>query len=306
MGGAALLGQDGETAWILIDDGEASRLGPAMAWADQAGAGRLHVLVQEQVPGAGAAGIVARRAAEFARPPGVSAVDGRSLSPAEPAPRSRADADEAAAVDDGLVALLAAHGADPVVEHGVLRGEVLGLEVARVISGRLVVGVGRHDRDARAEMRPGEDPGAALDEAVAAVRAWRRTGVARHPANTLARSRWLRSVVCAQPSLVGMGSLEPVPPPLPWFDLPEAGAAPCVGEAQDGGPAVVVCSVGVDLDLVPTAADCRVLYRPGATLVIVVPEGDDLPVTRRLAGALSSPASVLTVPKGWEGLTGGP
>ncbi len=196
-----------------------------------------------------------------------------------------------------------AHGAEPVVEHGVLRGEVLGLEVARVVDGRLQVGVGRHDRIARLEMRPGEALGAALDEAVAAVRERRRPGAGRHPANTLARARWLRSVVCARPELVDAGRLEPVAPPLPWFDLPEAAAAPCVGVGSQGDPVVVVCSTGVDVDLVPTAADCRRLYSPGADLVVVVPEGDDLPVTRALAGALARPALVRTVPRSWEELS---
>jgi hypothetical protein len=230
----------------------------------------------------------------------VWSLSGREVRRAEPA-AIEAESVESL-VEDGVASLIAAHGADPVLEHGVLRGEVLGLEVARVISGRLVVGVGRHDRDARLEMRPGEDVGAALDEAVAAVRAWRRPWVARHPANTLARSRWLRAVICARPSVVGASSLSVAAPPLPWFDLPEAGAAPCVGSSADGCPLVAVCSVGVDLDLVPTAADCRVLYRPGARLLLVVPEGDDLPVNRRLAAGLARPAELVTVPRDWETL----
>jgi hypothetical protein len=69
-----------------------------------------------------------------------------------------------------------------------------------------------------------------------------------------------------------------------------------------GDEVVVVCSTGVDPDLVPTAADARRLYQPDARLAIVVPEGDDHPVTVALAGALARPASVRTVPRGWEGL----
>jgi hypothetical protein len=199
--------------------------------------------------------------------------------------------------------LLRVHGAEPIFEHGVLRGELLGLEVARVIAGQLEVGVGRHDRLARAEMHPDEDIGHALDEAVAAVRARRRLGEPRHPANTLARGRWLRSIVCTRPGLVGARDLAPVAPPLPWFDLPEAGAAPAVGTSSaGGGPLVVVCSVGVDMDLVPTAADSRLIHRPDAELAIVVPEGDDVPVTRALAGMLADQADVRVVPRGWEDL----
>jgi hypothetical protein len=150
-------------------------------------------------------------------------------------------------------------------------------------------------------MRPDQDAGAALDETVAAVLARRVPGAAPHPANTLARSRWLRSVVCHEPSLVGAASLCPVEPPLPWFDLPEAGAAPCVGRSPQDDPVVVVCSVGVDLDVIPTAADTRLLHASEAGLVVAVPAGDDLPVTRALAGWLESPASVVTVPRDWAG-----
>jgi hypothetical protein len=198
--------------------------------------------------------------------------------------------------------VLREHGAEPVVEHGRLSGEVLGLEVARITDGRLEVGVGRHDRAARAAIRRWEEPGAQLDQAVAAVRQWRRPGVASHPANTLARSRWLRSIVCAEPSLVGAASLIPAAPPLPAADLTDNGAVPCIGFDAGGDAVVAVCSTGVDPDVVPTAADCRGIHQPEARLVIVVPEGDDLPVTRDLAGRLSGPAEVRTVPRSWKEL----
>ncbi len=99
-----------------------------------------------------------------------------------------------------------------------------------------------------------------------------------------------------------------VAPPMPWFDRPEAGAAPCAGVDASGRELVVVCSVGVDLDLVPTAADCRLLYcsRPDVPLVLLLPAGDDLPVTRRLAGMLASPAHVVTVSRDWESLASEP
>ena len=303
-GGAAIADPQSGEAWALIDDGEVSGLGPALALCMQAGVTEgVHVLVEESVPGA--AGVIARRASAFAAEVDVWRVDGRTLAPVEAAPPV-AVSDEPP--EPSLVELLVEHGVEPVLEHGVLRGEVLGLEVARVIDGRLVVGVGRHDRDARAEMRPGEGLGAALDSAVDAVLRWRRPGAASHAANTLARGRWLRSVLRARPSAIGLDSLNPVAPPLPWFDLPEAGSAPGLGVDPDGREVVVVCSVGVDLDLVPTAADCRLLYgtSPEIPLWLVVPAGDDVAATRRLAGMLRSPASVLTVSRDWTGLASAP
>ncbi len=140
-------------------------------------------------------------------PPQVWDVQGRNVSIAAASDIVSADYAPANGESGAYLAayrdLLRDHGAEPVFEHGVLRGEVLGLEVARVVGDQLQVGVGRHDRLARAEMYPDQDLGRALDEAVGAVRARRRLGEPRHPANTLARGRWLRSIVCARPELVG-------------------------------------------------------------------------------------------------------
>jgi hypothetical protein len=288
-----LKGDSGSTrGWVLIDDGSARRFGPALAWAWGSRVEELHVLVDGD---SDAAGVVARRAAELAAPPSVWAVNGRSLTPARPAPAGWVPPSHL-----GFVEFLRQHGAQPLVEHGVLRGEVLGLEVARVVDGRLEIGVGRHDRAARAELGRDVDPDLALSEVVAAVSELRRFGAPMHPANTLARSRWLRAVVCARPALAGATDLDPVAPPLPAPDLTDNSAVPCVGVSVEGRPLVAVCSTGVDPDLIPTAADSRALHLPEAELVVVVPEGDDHPLTTTLADALARPARVRTVPRGWE------
>ena len=74
------------------------------------------------------------------------------------------------------------------------------------------------------------------------------------------------------------------------------------GTAQ---PLIVACTVGVDPDLVPQAADARrqaagrVGFVPdgaGCRSAVVVPEGDDHPMIRRLAALLRRPAEVVTVP----------
>jgi hypothetical protein len=300
-GGAAAVDREAQRAWVLIDDGSVRRFGPALAWAWQQQAARLDVLVE----GADAAGLVARRTVEFAHPPGVWLVSGRSLRAAVPAPEA---VPNDLAQDDGDIRLYAdllqAHGADPVVEHGVLHGEVLGLEVARLIGGRLEIGVGRHDRAARAELDDQFGVGAALDQVVAAVASRRRPGAAPHPANRLARSRWLRSVVCAQPQLIGLGHLEAVAPPVPSTGVTDNSAVPAVGATSSGRAVVAVCSTGVDLDLVPTAADCRRRYAPAADLVLVMPDGDDQRVTVALASTLTRPAEIRTVPRFWESLAG--
>jgi hypothetical protein len=179
--------------------------------------------------------------------------------------------------------------------------------VARVVHAppplgpHLEVGIGLHDRRARAEMRPGQPAGEALEEVVRVVRRYRRPGAPQHPANRLARERWLRSVLTARPDLVGARRLEPRGDLLPRRDWRAPRAAAAVGEADDGSALVAVCSVGVDLDAVPTAADHRALSG-GGRLVVAVPEGDDYPVTHRLAAALLEPAAVVTVTRDWPEL----
>ena len=123
-GGAALT-VDGE-AWVLLEEQPRRGLGGALAWASRQGAGSLHLVAEQGT------GLLARRAAEFSLPTTVWHADGRTLLPAvpEPLPAVRpVDADEAALLD-----LIVDGGADPVVEHGVLAGEVEGLEVCRVVT----------------------------------------------------------------------------------------------------------------------------------------------------------------------------
>lgn len=250
-----------------------------MAWARKYGVAELDVTA----PSEEVAGTWARRAACFTSPPRVW-VDGRPAVPAPPvvpAPLSAADA--------AFASLIVEAGAEPVVEHGVLYGEVLGLEVCRVVDGRLEVGVGRHDREAQRLIHGDRPPVEALRTAVEVVRRDR-------PAH-LAAARWLRWVVVRKPELVGVSRLEPVPPPSPRGDLRVPQPAAAVGD-----DVVVVCSTGIDLDLVPTAADARLSCAPGARLLLVVPEGDDHPVTRALAALLRDPADVATVPRDWRSI----
>lgn len=305
-GGATLTEPGGDGGWVLVDDGALAGLGAALAWAQRHGRGRVDVLLD------GPAGVAARaagRAAAFAHPAtAVWRVDGRTLTPAEPSPGG---AEAPGEVPPGELAdLLAAHGVDPVAEGGVLRGEVLGLEVARAERApleegggwRLAVGVGRHDREARAELRPGQDVGAALDEVVAVVRAHRVADAPRHPANLLAWERWLRAVLVAHPELAGAAGLTPVASLSRPDDLRQAAPAAALGTGLAGGELLVVASTGIDLDLVPTAVELRAVHAPGAQLVVVVPEGDDHPITRALAAQLRQPAEVRTVPRGWAAL----
>ena len=204
--------------------------------------------------------------------------------------------------------VIVAAGAAPVEEHGVLGGEVRGLEVCRAVvddaplapggpGARLDVGIGEHDREAFRLVHGDGSVDGALAQVVAEVAAHRRPGAPAHALNRLARERALRHRLVADPSLVGLAALAPAPPPVARTNV--ADAVPCValGTDDSGAPVVVVCSAGVDLDLVPFAADARdALAGPDARLLLAVPEGDDLPVTRELAARLTVPAEVVPVP----------
>jgi hypothetical protein len=61
---------------------------------------------------------------------------------------------------------------------------------------------------------------------------------------------------------------------------------------------LVVCSVGVDLDLVPTTADLILREHPDR-VVLVTPGRDQLPVQRALAERLAVPADLVAVEGAW-------
>lgn len=296
--GAALVHDD--RAWVYLDERPADRLGAAMAWALRKQAAALNVVA------ASGTGQLARRASQFATPISVWHADERNLWPAvaepvvtpEPAPEHHRR----------FVEVMAAAGVEPVEEHGVLAGEVLGLEVCRVVDDRftsttrLEVGVGAHDREAFTMLHGDEPTPEALARVAEVVRSHRRLDAPPHPLNRFGRERLLRSMLIADPGVVGAVRLSPAQPPVPRPNLKDP--VPCVatGATPDGTPLVVVCSTGVELDLIPYAADGRLavatLEPEGDQpwqLVVVTPKRDRLAVTEALAAQLREPAWLVSL-----------
>jgi hypothetical protein len=150
------------------------------------------------------------------------------------------------------------------------------------------VGVGRHDRYAHDELHQGEPDAAVLAKTADLVRERRRADAHPGPANLLQRERWLRT------------TLDVAPLPEPAFPSDLRRSRPAAGLAENGD-VLVVCSAGVDLDLVPTAADAWVAAgRRPSQVRLVVPAGDDMPITHELARLLLCPAKVLTVDPPWS------
>ncbi len=290
--GAARLTADG-TAWALLADqperGADRQLGGALAWAVRNGAGRVHLVAEAGT------GVLARRAGGFTLPIEVSLLEGRSLVPvpAEPLP----EPGEARPEHRALVELIVAGGASPVEEHGVVAGEVEGLEVCRVVDDpvtgevRLEVGIGAHDRETF-QMLHGDRPTVeALSDVVRSVAAHRREGAPQHPLNQLAASRRLRARLMAQPTPLGVTALVPVDPPLPRTNVKDQ--VPCAA-IEPGSGTLVVFSTGIDLEVVPWAVDAIARHDAGRCL-IAAPARDVVDVQQRLAAVVRVPTRFVAV-----------
>lgn len=296
--GAAL--RHGDAAWVLLDQRPGMMLGAALGWMLRSGASSLHVIAEE------ATGVLARRAEEFAIPISVWHADGRTLLPAVPEPLLAASSPPAH--HEELRDLIVSAGAEPQVEHGVLFGDVRGLEVCRVLDDpylgttRLEVGVGAHDREAF-QMLHGDVPTTeSLRRIVEIVLQHRRPGAPQHPLNRLAAERFVRWRVLDDPSIVGATTMEVAEPPVPRTNLKDP--VPCVATGTDaeGRIVIAVCASGVDLDAVPYAADARLAVEaaaPGAgggtRLVLVTPARDQVRVIGELAGLLRRPVELVAV-----------
>lgn len=299
-GGAGLV--DGSTAWVLIDADPLKSFGPALVWGARRGADVVHLLVDD------GSDVIARRAVCFAAPPTVWRIDGTELVAAEPAPPASTIAPLAA---PALAKLLVDADLEVVVEEGLVRGEVNGLEVARIVHGEtstgipideplLEVGVGHADRELTAMLHGALSPVDQLARVIEIVSTHRQEGAERHPLNQLAPERWLRARLVADPARIGLARLWPIAPAVARPNLRDPAVAMALGETDAGAPVVVACSVGIDLDLVPAAADTRLATAPDARLLLVVPERDAHPITRELAARLVRPAEVVPVDDDWR------
>ena len=283
-GGAARSAND--AGWVLVESDAARALGKAMAWARQHGLRELHLFVDDD------AGVLARRASLFKDPPIVWWLNGTELHATDPEPLLPAPP----IVDNiELRELLERAGLEVVREREHIAGELRGLEVARVVHDHLEVGVGAADRELTAMLHGDLPPSDALERVVAIVDEHRRPEARPHPLNQLVPERWLRWTLRNDPSRVGVTSLEPAPATRARVGLRERDIACAVAD-----DAVVVCSVGVDLDLVPAAAEARLALAPDARLLLAVPERDDHPATRALAKRLKHPAEVVAVSGDWR------
>ncbi len=242
-------------------------LGGLVRWALTAGAERLTVVAEND-----AGPTLARRASLLDFDISVWSADVTDVHPAVAVPATPPP--RIPETHRRFVPVITETGARAIDDHGMLVAEVAGLEVGRVVDGEsgepeLAVGVGQADRELQQYIHGHLDDDTNLRRAIAAVVKDRRPGAAAHPLARVARQRWLRSALLDDPTLVGLDRLEPVVPLRPRETV--LGEEPA---AAAGNGTIVVCSVGVDLDLVPEAADYRNRDNPEADLLLVLPERD--------------------------------
>ena len=311
--GAACLVGDG--AWVLIDGAGQRRLGAALAWAVRHGATSLDLIVEED------GGVVARRAAGFDFPIAVWFPEDRTLLPivANPLDAVPEPSDEHLA----LVSMIEEAGATPVVERGVVTGEVRGLEVCRVVdeptTGNFVemsdvvppetldvdrtadgvileVGVGANDREAF-QMLHGHVPTVeALAGVVSAVEQHRSLDVIQHPLNRMAQERFLRWQAIEDPPRIGLTSVAVADPPVPRLSMKHAEPCVAVGTDAAGNEVAVVFSSGVDLELTPFVADVLAMRRAPDRVLVAVPERDLLAITGDLIALLKADIELVALP----------
>ncbi len=281
------------SAWIYVTNDPARALGACLAWVESRlpDAREVNIVVDSD------AGIVARRARQFSRRINVRLVDGMNLI--EAIPSEFPPPIEAKGSHLALRELIESGGAQVVIEHGVVVGEVHGLEVCRVLDAdsepRLEVGVGAHDREAFTLLHGHLPTVDAVRQHVNAVQPHRQTAIGTHPLNRLAASRLVRDRVIANPALIGASELVVAEPPIPRISLKDE--VPCVakGKTETGKSLVAVFAYGIDLETVPFAVDARSWIDPTAELVVVVPERDRHSLLVKIAASVLGGCSVIGV-----------
>jgi len=294
-GGAVV--RAGDDLWVYVAGDPDRALGRALVLRARHAPATLQLVLDVDT------GHDARRAAALTPPVHVWHVEGTTLVPAVACALASPPDPPAGAATAALVALLESAAVDVVVEHGVIVGEVRGLEVARVKVAAdgavsLDIGVGRFDQEATALLHGDKPTAAALASAVSLIREHRRRDAAPHAVNRLARERWLRAQLVDDPTPVGLDSLAPISPPLPRRNVKDPVPAAAIGHDPDGATVLVVCTVGVDLEWVPVAVDLIERERP-SRVIVALPPRDLLPVQHQLAAMLPVPVRFVAVEGDW-------
>jgi hypothetical protein len=267
--------------WILVDGDATRALGPAIAWSSQY-ATPIHLVADNHC------GMLARRARGFTMPITVWHLEGSQMVPAIEEPHQGAVCATPRHME--FITQIAQAGADPLVEWGVVVGEVRGLEICRVVDdhntgeARIEVGIGAHDRETYALVHQGQPIDESIASVVSVVAPHRSDGAPFHPYNHIAPERFARWRAMQSPQLLGFSSLTPVDPPVRRTNVKDS--APCValGENETGNTTVVVFVHGIDVDVVAVCVDAAFQYSCAQAMIVARPQ-DVVPSLRTMAQA---------------------
>ena len=238
-------------------------------------------------------GVLARRAAHFRLPIDVWHVEDRALLPAVAEPAVAPAAPSAPTSPSSRRSPPAARS--PTSSTASCQGRCAGSRSVGSWTTRTPVPCGWRSVSAPTIARPSPSSTATCPPsrrwpAWSMPSAAHRSPGAPHPLNRLAPERLLRWRLEQEPSLIGLASLTPTQPPVP---SPRASRIALRARRSGGGPTghevLVVCSVGVDLDLVPYAIDAR-LHEPGVDGEVV--GGDGGPAVARSRPGDGGPGGV--------------
>jgi hypothetical protein len=268
-------------------------IGPTLLWMLK------HQLTEIDLVIEGDGGIPARRAQALTCGLRVWQLQNGKLERAQPTPHLPKV--EVPQSHEQFAATIQNCGALPVREHGVLTGEVLGLEVCRVVDTqdgpRLEVGVGAIDRETFQLVNSHRTIEDSLTEVVGIVRAHRSPGAPHHPLGKMAGERLLRHRVINEPSLIGAATLKPAEPPIPRGGMRET--TPCVatGTDLDGNPIVVVLTDTVDVDIIGFGVDALTREGPNATLLVITFAGNVTSAMRQVASEVLRQLAPIELPR---------
>ena len=294
-----------DVAWVYVTGRHERSLGPALMWALRNDANALKLFSSE------CAGDLARISTHFDFVIEVFEVDAAGV--ARVAGPKIVEKIEVSVADEMFAEFIKSAGADVVREHGVISGEVCGLEVCRVVratdsgefggagesgeasDSELEIGVGAHDRETFKLLHGRTATIESLRKVIAEVAARRAVGAHVHPLNRLARERMLRHYVCQSPQLVGAKSLQVAQPPIVRTNLKDVVPCCAVGVSLTGEKMIVIFNVGVDPDVVSFGADARGQINGSAELIFAMPTRDIMPAVERVAQMLRRPARFVGV-----------
>ncbi len=268
-------------------------IGPTLLWMQK------HHLTEVDLVIEGDAGIPARRAQALTCDLRVWQMLNGTLQPATPAPHlpkiQPPDSHEQ------FVSLIQQCGADVVREHGILTGEVLGLEICRVVDTpegpKLEVGVGAIDRETFQLVHAHRSIEDSLTEVATIVRQHRTPGAPHHPLGKMAGERLLRHHILNNPHLINATSLQPAEPPLPRTSLRDHNPCVATGTTTANEPLIAVFTDTIDIDIIGFAIDAQLREHPDAHVTIATYDGNVLMSSNQIVKTVFQSMDFIELPK---------